>query len=166
MKLEKYNRPFVFYGVSILVPWVLWFVVAKISHTPLWEENSWLIFSGLLMFLGVCVPMITALVLILPDKDMKKELISSLINFKNVNWKWYAFIFLFPFAIILLSQAISLLFGHSTEQFRFAPENMSRGIAFFLVGLPWQLRQFLKNLAGTLTAFIASGGVLIFLIAV
>src|SRR5215469_1818605 len=131
MKLEKYNRAIVFYGVSILVPWVLWFIVAWISHTPLWDENSWLIFSGLLMFLGVCVPMITAFALILPDKDMKKELISSLINFKSVNWKWYAFIFLFPFAIILLSQAISLLFGHSTEQFRLAPENMSRGIAFF-----------------------------------
>ena len=62
--------------------------------------------------------------LILPDKELREELKSACTNFKDVHWKWYAFVFLFPFAVILLAQAISLLFGHSAQQFRFV-ENFS-----------------------------------------
>ena len=131
MKLEKYNRPFLFYGIAVLVPWALWFTVAAISRSPLWEVKSWLIFASVLGFLGLCVPMAAAFAIILPDKEMRKELKLACTNLKNVNWKWYAFVFLFPFVSILLAQAISLLFGRSPEQFHLAPEKLLHGIAIF-----------------------------------
>ncbi|MDR0497136.1 MAG: CPBP family intramembrane metalloprotease [Treponema sp.] len=67
---------------------------------------------------GLCVPMITALALILPDKEMRAELVSACTNFKRINWKGYIFTVLYPPASILAAQAISLLIGHSPEQFK------------------------------------------------
>jgi len=124
MKLEKYRHPFIFYGVAVLVPWTLWFVCAGISHSPLWDSRGWVTFGSLLGLLGLLSPMIIAFILILPDKEMRDELIAACISFKGIHWKWYAFTFLFPFAVILLAQAISLLLGRSPEQFKLV-ENFS-----------------------------------------
>jgi len=124
MKIEKYRHPIIFYGIAVIVPWTLWSVTALISHSHLWNDKGWKTFASIIGLLGLCAPMITAFALILSDKDMKKELISACINFRRISWKWYTFVFLFPFAVILLAQAISLLFGHSTDQFRFV-ENFS-----------------------------------------
>ena len=74
--------------------------------------------------------MIIAFTLILPDKEMRSELFSACTNFKDVKLKWWAFTFLFPFAVIFLAQAISLLFGHSTEQFKLV-ENFSFSAGIF-----------------------------------
>ena len=136
MKLEKYRHPFIFYGFAVILPWALWFTVGAISHSPLWEVPGWLIFASILGLIGLCAPMVTAFALILPDKEMRGELKSSCTNFKEVSWYWYFFVFLFPFAVILLAQAISLLFGHSAEQFRFVGNfSFSAGIfpAWFLL---------------------------------
>ena len=130
MKLEKYRHPFIFYGIAVLVPWALWFIVGAISHSPLWDKRPWLIFASVLGLIGLCTPMAAAFAFILPDKDMRKELKSACINFRGIHWKWYALIFIFPFVIILLAQAISLLFGRSPEQFRLA-ENFSFTAGFF-----------------------------------
>ena len=138
MKLEKYSHHFIFYGVAILVPWALWFAAAAISHSQVGEVRSWMIFASVLGVLGICAPMTTAFALILPDKDMREELKSACFSFKGINWKWFVFILCFPFAVILSAQAITLLFGHSAEQFRFVESFSFRaGIfpAWFLMGL-------------------------------
>ena len=130
MKLEKYRHPFIFYGIAVFVPWALWFTVGAISHSPLWEAPGWLIFASMLGLIGLLTPMVTAFTLILPDRQMRDELKSACTNFKEVRWFWYAFVFLFPFVVILLAQAVSLLFGHSAEQFRFV-ENFSFSAGIF-----------------------------------
>ena len=129
MNLEKYRRPFVFFGFSIGIPWVLWSITGAISHSVLWENYNWVIFGSILAFFGLLAPMVTAMILILPDKEMRDELKSATFSFKGVHWIWFAYTFLFPFAVILLSQTISLLFGHSTEQFKIVEKfSFSAGI--------------------------------------
>ena len=132
MKLEKYRHPFIFYGVAITVPWALWFTLGAISHSPLWENQNWVIFGSILGLAGLCIPMAVAMVFILHDKEMRAELKSACINFKGIHCGWYAFTFLFPPASILLAQAISLLLGHSPEQFR-PIENFSFSAGIFPV---------------------------------
>jgi membrane protease YdiL (CAAX protease family) len=128
MKLEKYRHPFIFYGVAVAVPWTLWFTVGALSRTPLWDRQVWLILGSVLVVLGALAPMVAAFALILPDKDMREELKSACIKFKGIHWGWWVFHFLFPFAAILLTTAISLAFGYSAGQFRLNPDLNFTGI--------------------------------------
>ncbi|MCL2180717.1 MAG: CPBP family intramembrane metalloprotease, partial [Treponema sp.] len=129
MNLDKYRRPFVFFGFAIGVPWVVWSITGVISHSGLWENYNWVIFGSILAFLGLLAPTVTAFVLILPDKEMRDELKSATFSFKGVHWIWFAYTLLFPFAVILLAQAISLLFGHSAAQFKVVEQfSFSAGI--------------------------------------
>ncbi|MDR2718330.1 MAG: hypothetical protein LBB89_09750, partial [Treponema sp.] len=91
MKIERYRHPFIFYGIAVLVPWALWFICAGISHSGLWDSPAWVTFGSFLSLLGLLAPMIIAFILILPDKEMRDELISSFTNFKDVKLKWWAF---------------------------------------------------------------------------
>ncbi len=75
--IEKYNRPIFFYGLSLFIPWILWFVAAYISHLP--QKNGLLDFvQGGLAMLGLLAPMFVAAYLFLSDKnlynDLKKDL--------------------------------------------------------------------------------------------
>ena len=91
MKLEKYRHTLIFYGVAVIVPWALWFTAGAISKSPLWEDQSWMTFASILVILGSVAPMAVAFALILPDKEMRDELISACINFRGIHWKWWAF---------------------------------------------------------------------------
>ena len=146
MKIEKYRHPFIFYGVAVLVPWALWFTVGAISHSSLFDKQAWVIFGSILGIIGLCAPLVVAMALILPDKELRDELKAACTSsFKGIHFGWYALVFLFPFAVILLAQAISLLFGHSTEQFKFAENfSFSAGIfpAWFLMAIAPVLEEF------------------------
>jgi membrane protease YdiL (CAAX protease family) len=124
MKLEKYRHPFIYFGISVLGSAAFFFTAAGISHSSLMDNPGWFIFASIIGLFGLLVPMVTALVLILPDRDMREELKSACLSFKGISWKWWAYTFFFPFAAVLLAQAISLLLGRSAEQFKLA-ENFS-----------------------------------------
>ncbi|MDR0447222.1 MAG: CPBP family intramembrane metalloprotease [Treponema sp.] len=145
MKLEKYKRPFLFYGIAVIIPWALWFTMGAISHSHLWENHNWVIFGSLIGLAGLCAPMIAAFALILPDKEMRAELISACTNFKGIHFKWWLIIFLLPPASILLAQAISLLFGYNPEQFKLAGDfSFTAGIfpAWFLLVIAPIIEEF------------------------
>lgn len=145
MKLSKYNRPALFYGVAILVPWIFWFTWAWLSYS-LWADEPGIIFLGSMLGLsGLCVPLVIAMILILPDREMRRELWASMLNFRGIKPRYWVLTFvLFPVSI-LLAQAVSLLCGHSVEQFYFV-EHMSftAGIfpAWFLLILAPILEEF------------------------
>ena len=129
MYLEKYRHPRIFYGIAVIIPWTLWLIWGALSHSPLHAEQGWAIFGSILGLLGLMTPMMAALALILRDKDMRKELKTACFDFRGIHWKWWALTFLLPPMSILLAQALSLLFGHSAEQFKFAEEiSFSAGI--------------------------------------
>ena len=124
MQLKKYKHPVLFYGLAIIIPWTLWFICAGLSHSQLWDNPNWVVFGSLLGVIGLCGPFALAMILILPDKDLRDELYSAVFSFKGIKpFFWVLTFVLFPLSI-LLAQAISLIFGHSVSQFQFA-EKMS-----------------------------------------
>jgi len=114
--IEKYNRPIFFYGLSLLIPWCLWFTVAYISHLP--KQNSYLIFiQALLAILGLLAPTFVAAYLFLSDKELFNDLKKRFISQKGFNPIYTFLAFTLIFISMVLAQLISLLFGHSLDQF-------------------------------------------------
>jgi membrane protease YdiL (CAAX protease family) len=145
MEIQRYNRPFVFYGVAVLVPWTLWFIAAGISQSSLWTNRNWMIFGSILGLIGLIVPATVAMALILPNKTMRDELKSACVSFKGIHPGWFLLTFLLPPASILSAQAVSLLFGHSASQFHLVKGfSFSAGIfpAWFLLFLAPVLEEF------------------------
>jgi membrane protease YdiL (CAAX protease family) len=145
MQLKKYNHPFLFYGVAFIVPWLCWFILAWLSNSQLWDNPAVVFWGSILGLIGLFGPFVIAMVLILPDKEMRQELFSAIFNFKGIHPIFWILTFvLFPVSI-LVAQAISLPFGHSVSQFKFV-ENMSfsAGIfpAWFLLILAPILEEF------------------------
>jgi membrane protease YdiL (CAAX protease family) len=145
LQLKKYKHPILFYGTAILVPWFCWFILAWLSHSKWWGNSTIVFWGSILGLIGLCGPFAIAMVLILPDKEMRQELLSALVNFKAIRPIYWILTFaIFPLSI-LTAQAISLLFGHSVSQFKFV-ENMSfsAGIfpAWFLLILAPILEEF------------------------
>lgn len=114
--IKKYNRPIFFFGLSLLIPWVLWFTVAYISHLP--EQSSSLIFiQALLAILGLLAPTFVAAYLFLSDKELLNDLKKRFISQKGFNPIYTFLAFTLIFISIVIAQLISLLFGHSIDQF-------------------------------------------------
>ncbi|MDR2555771.1 MAG: CPBP family intramembrane metalloprotease [Fibromonadaceae bacterium] len=130
MQLKKYNHPFLFYGVAFIVPWLCWFILAWLSNSQLWDNPTVVFWGSILGLIGLFGPFVIAMVLILPDKEMRQELLSAVFNFKGIRPIFWILTFvLFPISI-LVAQVISLPFGHSVSQFKFV-ENMSFSAGIF-----------------------------------
>jgi len=130
MQLNRYNHPFLFYGVAFIVPWLCWFVLAWLSNSQLWDNPTVVFWGSILGLIGLFGPFVIAMALILPDKEMRQELLSAVFNFKGIRPIFWILTFaLFPISI-LVAQAISLSFGHSVSQFKFV-ENMSFSAGIF-----------------------------------
>jgi len=114
--IEKYRHPFLFYGLSITIPWAFWFVAAYLSHiTPMSHALLWVV-SGL-GIMGLIAPVLVAWRLIWLEPGLRDDIRHRLLGFtvvRPVYWFLTCFLML---ASILLAQAISLLFGYSTDQF-------------------------------------------------
>lgn len=128
MAIEKYNHPFLFYGLSTAIPWVFWFVAAYLSHiTP--SDRHLVVAVSLLGVVGLFAPAFIAFRLIWRDDDLKRDIKRRLFSFEGI---LPIHLFLACFLMlgsILLAQAISLLFGHSAAQFSFAgSSSFSAGI--------------------------------------
>lgn len=114
--IEKYNKPIFFYGLSLVIPWILWFVAAYISH--LIEINQYLTFiQGVLGILGLVAPFFVALYLFASDRELYKDFKKRICTQKGFSPVYSALALLLIFASIVASQFISLLFGHDVHQF-------------------------------------------------
>jgi membrane protease YdiL (CAAX protease family) len=145
MQLQKYNRPILFYGTAVLIPWLCWSIWAWLSHSQ-WQGNPAVIFCGsLLGLIGLCAPFVIAMILILPDREMRREFVSATFRLQGIRpIFWILTILLFPLSI-LAAQAISLLFGHSLSQFQIVEHlSFTAGIfpAWFLLILAPVLEEF------------------------
>jgi len=116
MIIKKYKHPLLFYALSTLIPWILWFVSAYISHNH--ESNQQVVLlSRVLGFLGLISPFVISLFLILPNQELKKDFINRVFYFKSVKLRYWLVAFGLMLLSILLAQLISLLFGYSANQF-------------------------------------------------
>lgn len=119
MYVNKYNHPVLFYVLSLIVPWGLWFFAAYISHiTP--SETYHTVFVTVFGVSGLAAPMIIAFTLIWKDSELKSDLCARIFNFKSIKLRYILFAFGLMLGSILLAQVISLLFGYSTSQFAFS----------------------------------------------
>lgn len=151
MTLEKYRHPALFYGLATALPWALWFAAAYASHhTP--TSQALVVATSLLGVAGLIAPVIVAFCMIWPNPDLRRDIKSRLFSLKLVK-PGYLFLTCFlMLGSILLAQAISLLFGHSAEQFNFSGKtSFSAGIfpAWFLLFLAPLLEELAWHSYGT-----------------
>lgn len=116
MIIQKYKHPILFYGLSIAIPWILWFIAAYISHNAPDNRQFVLISSGLSL-LGLIAPVIVALFLILPNKEVKRDFLNRFFHFKTIKLRYLFITCLLMLTSILLAQLVSLLFGYGLNQF-------------------------------------------------
>jgi len=134
--LSEYNRPWLFYGISIIIPWALWFTAGYLSY----NVASTVLLQSIIGFVGLATPAITAFALMLPKPVLRADLFLHIFRFTKIRPLHLAATFLMlPFSI-LAAQAISLLFGYSVEQFHFVNSfSFSAGLFpawFMLIAAP------------------------------
>jgi len=135
MTVEKYRHPILFYILVTAIPWSFWFAAGYISHiTP--SNQFYLITSSILGIIGLFSPMAIAFSMILPDRELRRDLMSRFISYKGIKPLYLLLTFSLMLTSILLAQAISLLFGYSADQFHLAGgSSFSAGIfsAWFIL---------------------------------
>ncbi len=137
MIVEKYRHPILFYFLSTIIPWIFWFIAAYLSHiTP--ENNTYTLVGSILSIIGLFAPMIIAFTMMLSDPDLKNDLWNRIFNYNTIKPIYFFITCFLMLASILLAQLISLVFGHSINQFNFANKfSFTAGIfpAWFLLFL-------------------------------
>ena len=113
--LRNYNRTYLFYGLSIGIPWALWALAGYLSYLP--EQSPGLVlFWSIIGLIGLFVPATAALVLMLSSPALRQDLRMAF-SLKNLRLPYILCMLLILPISILAAQSISLLFGHSAEQF-------------------------------------------------
>ncbi|MEE4178518.1 MAG: type II CAAX endopeptidase family protein [Bacteroides sp.] len=128
-------KPFTFFLLTFLITWVSWFTSAFLSFNA---ENQ--VFYILAMLPGLVAPFAIALWLIYSSKHrfLRKGFKEKLFNLRLIKPSMLPAIFLLMPALVVISIAISTLFGQSWNQLRF-----SEGFSFSAGSIPVLLILFL-----------------------
>ncbi len=114
--IGKYKRPFLFYFLSMAIPWSLWFLAGYLSHIePFTQTLEWAV--GMSSITGLLAPAVIALFFMLPHKELRADFLGRFFNFKTIKGEYIFITFFLMLISILAAQAISLLFGYPAEQF-------------------------------------------------
>lgn len=121
MKTEKTNyvyKPVQYFTITFLLTWITGFIVAYLSYPKGIDGIQFPI-----LIFGLCAPTTAALIMIFgsKNKDLKQEFFDKL-RLRRMKLGTLPAIFLImPFALFLAT-AVSVLFGHSANQFMLAKE--------------------------------------------
>ncbi|AKB71834.1 MmRce1 family CPBP family CAAX prenyl protease [Methanosarcina mazei] len=109
-------KPGIYFTVTFIITYALWFPAAYLSF----HDDSGMYI--LLALLGMMVPFLVSLFMIFTSKnsDLKKDFINRLINLRLIRPKLLLAFFLIMPLTVLVSIFLSLPFGGSTSQFQFA----------------------------------------------
>lgn len=119
MNINIYKRTGLFYGLSTLIPWTLWFIAGYISHLEA-KSTTPQLWASFIAFLGLLAPLVITFFLTIRNEKMVHDLKGRIVNFIGIRSTYIVLtLVLMPFSI-LLAQAVSLLFGYSIEQFHLA----------------------------------------------
>jgi len=114
--IYKYKNPKLFYFLSTLIPWALWFAAGYVSYlTP--YDDKYLNIASILAITGLLAPIAIAFILIGKEPGLRKDVGKRFFNFRDIKPGYFlSACFIMPVSI-MLAQAISLLFGYSPAQF-------------------------------------------------
>ena len=112
----KYKRPWFFYSLSLIIPWAFWFAAAYISRMPL-KNNNLTILQAILGIVGLVSPMLVAAYLFATDRELLTDLKHRFIWTKGTKPAYTILAFGLIFCSIVIAQLVSVLFGHSLNQF-------------------------------------------------
>ena len=112
MKIQ-YKHPLVFYFLSTIIPWTFWLMAGRLSQ----EAHPNMTLVSALGFIGLLAPMVVAFWFIHKETGLRKDLGSRLFHFANIKPIYLILTAFLMLASILAAQAISLLFGYSSDQF-------------------------------------------------
>lgn len=127
----KYTfKPAKFYLLTLTATWILWFAAAVFSRM---EGTGAFVSSMALMFLGLVVPSVMAFIFVKKSNSiaLKKDYREKLTGFFRINLKNLLPAIILFAVLVFISIGISLLFGESTDQLRFAD-----GFSFSIGGMP------------------------------
>ena len=151
MTIEKYRHPVLFYGLSTVVPWAFWFAAAYLSHiTP--TNQLLAVAVSVLGIVGLLAPALIAFWMIWPDTDLRNDIKRRLFSLKGIQPIYLLLTCFLMLGSILLAQAISLLFGHSADQFSLSGKaSFSAGIfpGWFLLFLAPLIEELAWHSYGT-----------------
>lgn len=136
-------HPVRFFLIVLIAAFILCPVAAYLSSHKGLEK-----FQLPLMFLGLSVPCIAAILMIYTSKDgtLIADFWKRLLLFK-IYAPYLVFILLLMPCVICLATWISLLFGYSTEQFSITKEmSVMKGWAFFGIAIPLLLAPLIEEL--------------------
>lgn len=119
MNINLYNNTKLFFGLSTIIPWALWFLAGYISHIEN-GNTAFQMWASIIAFMGLLAPVITIFFLARKNKTMSLDIKKRFFNFKEVRSTYIVLTFVLMPLSILLAQAVSLMFGYPIEQFRFA----------------------------------------------
>lgn len=107
-------RPVFFFSLSLLIPWALWFIAAQISHTSGQENSPWL---AALMLAGLFAPVLLALWLVWRNPVLRADTRPRVLRLSGFPKRYLLAALLLPPISLVVAQLVSLLFGHSADQF-------------------------------------------------
>ena len=137
--VSAYRHIGIFYLGATVIPWAFWLLAGWNTHRPLAQVWApWIL--TVLSMTGLCAPMLMASVLIWRDPVLRHDARGRLFRWPHGRGKYVVLAFVLMPASILLAQALSLLMGYSTTQFRFAEHpSFSAGVLSTWVILLWAL---------------------------
>ena len=112
--MKKYQHPILFFTLSLVIPWVLWFVVAYWSHQPKAPNAFW---TGFFELAGLLAPVGVAAYLFARDKALLSDLKARFTGRNLLSNRYFWITLLFPPISIIMAQLISLDLGHTLDQF-------------------------------------------------
>lgn len=130
--LEKYNKTFSFYTLSLIIPWALWFLVAWISHQP-GHEDGLPVLGQILGIAGLIAPILIATLYFSRDQDLFNDLKGRFFNVKGYNQVYLIFTLFMILGSMVAAQLISTLFGHGLDQFYISGKPTFTSVVFS----PW-----------------------------
>lgn len=110
-------RPIAYFSATFIATYALWFAGAYVSHQDD-IENLYMLF----MVPGIMAPFIISLVMLFlaGNQSLWKDFINRLVNPKLIQAKTLPVLFLLMPLVVLVSIAISLVFGGSVSQLQLA----------------------------------------------
>lgn len=107
-------KPLTFFTLSLILPWVLWFIVAYWSHQPISPSPWWHISLELA---GLLTPIVVAAILFMRNKALLADLHQRFIGKGLLCNRYFWIAVLLPPLSIVVAQILSLSIGHGLEQF-------------------------------------------------